>query len=301
VRGILGALLAAALSMTTTGCLKKVLIDGQVRGTRDGAPAVNTLHDFEVARSVARAGLGTLEGMYKLAPYNEDALFLLTRSWAGASFAFSEDEYEQAQEQRDDVMAAYHKARTRSGFERARFYGIQLLSKKAPGFEAARRNADTIKAWVNEHFRHQEEAEDLLWASFAWIGLVGIAKDDPAIGVAMAERSLELDEKLEYGMAHILLGAYHARTAQSELEDAKRHFEAALKINGGKFLSTELNYAQRYYCAKSDRPNYERLLNKVLAAGDPLPEARLQNLIAKRRARRYLENKIFQEDCGFIG
>jgi len=306
-RGILGALLAAALSITTTGCLKKVLIDGNVRATRDGAPAVNTLHDFEVARSVARAGLGTLEGMYKLAPYNEDALFLLTKSWAGATFAFSEDDYELAQEQRDDVMAAYHRQRTRAGFERARFYGIQLLSKKAPGFEEARRNADTIKAWVTENFRHEEEAEDLLWASFAWIGLVGIAKDDPAIvgdlyiGVAMAERSLELNDKLEYGMAHILLGAYHARTAQSELEDAKRHFDAALKVNGGKFLSTDLNYAQRYYCAKSDRANYEKLLNKVLAAGDPIPEARLQNLIAKRRARRYLENKIFQEDCGFIG
>jgi hypothetical protein len=37
----------------------------------------------------------------------------------------------------------------------------------------------------------------------------------------------------------------------------------------------------------------------VLAAGDPLPEARLQNTIAKRRARRYLNNKIWQEECGF--
>jgi len=74
-----------------------------------------------------------------------------------------------------------------------------------------------------------------------------------------------------------------------------------MKINGGKFLPTQLNYASRYYCMKSDRPNYQRLLNEVLAAGDPIPEARLQNLIAKRRARRYLDNKIFQEDCGFIG
>ena len=66
-------------------------------------------------------------------------------------------------------------------------------------------------------------------------------------------------------------------------------------------ISTQLNYGSRYYCFKSDRANYEKMLNEVLAAGDPLPEARLQNLIAKRRARRYLENKLFQEDCGFIG
>ena len=307
LRGILGASCAALLSLTTTGCLKKVLIDGQISGTLDGSDAVSTLHDFEIARAVARSGLGTLEGLYKLAPYNENALFLLTRSWAGASFAFTEDDYEAAEEKGDDQLAAYHKLRTRAGFERARFFGIQLLKAKADGFDEAQRNAETMKVWLAKNFRDRKEALDLLWASYAWIGLVGIAKDDPAlvselyIGVAIAERSAELNDKIEHGMVHILLGAYHARTAQSEVEEAKQHFDLAMTINGGKFLPTQLNYATRYYCAKSDRPNYEKTLNDVLAAGDPIPEARLQNLIAKRRARRYLDNKVFQEDCGFIG
>jgi hypothetical protein len=306
LRGIAGAALAVVLSATTTGCLKKVLIDGQVSGTREGADAVNTLHDFEVARATARAGLGTLEGLYKLAPYNEDALLMLTRGWAGATFAFTEDDYELAQEAKDDPMAAYHLARTVAGFERARFFGIQLLNRKAGGFAAAQRNADTMRAWMKRNFVQKEEAGDLAWISYAFIGLVGAAKDNPAVvgdlyvGVAIAERALELDEKFEYGLAHIVLGAYHARTALSELDEAKQHFDAAMKINGGKFLSTQLNYASRYYCAKSDRPHYEKMLNDVLAGGDPIPEARLQNLIAKRRARRYLDNKMFQEDCGFI-
>jgi hypothetical protein len=305
VRGIVGALLAATLSFTTTGCLKKVLIDGQVSGTRDGADAVSTLHDYEVAKAVARAGLGTLEGLYKLAPYNEDAMYLLTKSWAGATYGFTEDEYEQAEEGKDPQMTAYHKARTESGFERAKFFATQLLEKKAPGFTDSQRNAHLVKDYLTENFRHEDEAPDLLWASFAWIGLVGVAKDDPAVvaelyvGVALAERSIELDENYEHGLGHVLLGAYHARTAQSELVEAKQHFDKAMKINGGKYLSTQLQFASRYYCAKSDRPMYEKLLNQVLAAGDPIPEARLQNLIAKRRARRYLDNKLFQEDCGF--
>jgi hypothetical protein len=306
LRGIAGAALAVVLSATTTGCLKKVLIDGQVSGTREGADAINTLHDYEVARATARAGLGTLEGLYKLAPNNEDGLLMLTRGWAGATFAFTEDDYELAQEAKDDQMAAYHLARTVSGFERARFFGIQLLNRKAVGFDAAQRNADTMRAWMKHNFVQKSEAEDLLWISYAFIGLVGAAKDNPAVvgdlyvGVAIAERALELDETFEHGMGHIILGAYHARTAQSELDEAKQHFDAAMKINGGKFLATQLNYASRYYCAKSDRPNYQKMLNDVLAAGDPIPESRLQNLIAKRRARRYLDNKIFQEDCGFI-
>lgn len=306
VRGITGAIAALAMSLCTTGCLKKVLIDGQIGGTKDGADAINTLHDFEVARAVARAGMGQIEGLYKLAPYNEDVLLLLTRGWAGATFAFTEDDYEQAEEKKDDQLTAYHLARTIAGFERARFYGIQLLKAKANGFDEAQLNADTMNEWLRKNFRDKKEAEDLLWISYAWIGHVGAAMDDAStvanlyVGVAIAERSVELDEKLEYGTAHIILGAYHARPA-GEIEEAKQHFDAAMKINGGKFLPTQLNYASRYYCMKSDRANYERLLNEVLAAGDPIPEARLQNLIAKRRARRYLDNKIFQEDCGFIG
>jgi hypothetical protein len=250
--------------------------------------------------------MGQLEGLYKLAPYNEDAMFMLTRGWAGATFAFTEDDYEQAQEGKDDTITAYHRARTIAGFQRAKFYGTMLLNKKASGFDAAQKNAHTMKEWMHRSFIKKEEAEDLTWIAFAFIGLVGAAKDEPAvvadlyIGVAIAERALELDEGFEYGMNHVLLGAYHARTAQSEVEEAKVHFDAAMKISQGKMLSTQLNYASRYYCAKSDRPNYEKMLNAVLAAGDPIPEKRLQNLIAKRRARRYLDNKVFQEDCGFI-
>jgi hypothetical protein len=305
-RGLVGALLAVTLSVSTTGCLKKVLIDGQISGTRDGADAVSTLHDFEVARSTIRASLGTLEGLYKLAPYNEDNLYLLTKAWTGVTSGFTEDDYELAQEGKDDQNTAYQLQRTISGYERAQFFGIQLLNKKATGFDAAERNAETMRQWLLENFNDRKEAEDLLWISAAFIGLVGAARDNPAvvanlyIGVAIAERSVELNDKLEYGLGHMLLGAYHARTAQSELDEAKQHFDAAVKIGGGKYLLTELNYASRYFCAKSDRKSYEKMLNDVLAAGDPIPEARLQNLIAKRKAQRYLESKVFQEECGFV-
>ena len=37
------------------------------------------------------------------------------------------------------------------------------------------------------------------------------------------------------------------------------------------------------------------------AAGDVLPDQRLSNTIAKRRAQRYLSNKYWQEDCAFEG
>jgi hypothetical protein len=292
-------------ALLTMGCVKKVLVDGQIKGTRDGSAAINTLHDFEIAKAIASAGLGQIEGMHHLAPENTNALFMLTRGWAGTGFGFIEDEYELAYEKGDDVMAEYHLMRTRAAFLRARSYGIELLGHTASGFPEARRNQPLMRAWLIENFTEPEEAEDLLWAGYAWVGHVSASRDIPEmvgelyVGVEMVRRSVELDERAVHATGHTILGAYHARTAMAELDESKKHFDRALQINEGKYLTTKLNYAVRYYCAKSDRPNYERLLHEVLAAGDPLPEARLQNTIAKRRARRYLNNKIWQEECGF--
>ena len=304
-RALGGLLFVLGLSLGTTGCIKKLLLNGQIKGTRDGSGAVNTLHDWEIARSVGQAGLGQLEGMHKLAPDNTDALFMLTRGWAGASFAFTEDDYEVAYEKGDEVMAEYHLLRARAGYERAKHYGIELLGHHADGFAEAKINHESIKAWLAENFDDPDQAEDLLWVGYAWIGHVAASKDVPEIvgelyvGVEIIRRSVELDETIVYASGHTILGAYHARTAMAELDESKKHFDRAIELNGGKFLPTKLNYAARYHCAKGDKAAYEKVLNEVLAAGDELPEARLQNLVAKRRARRYLGHKIWQEECGF--
>lgn len=303
LRGTAAAALLVALTVGSTGCIKKMLLDGQIKGTRQGSGAVNTLQDYEVANAVAFAGLGQMEGMHKLAPDNTDALFMLTKSWSGASFAFIEDKYEQAYEKGDDVMAEYHLMRARAAYQRAIFYGLELLSHHAEGFKKAKRNQATMHKWLAENFTDKDQAEDLLWTGYAWVGRVGVSKDVPAVvgelyvGVEMVKRSVELDETLDHAMGHTILGAYYA--SFKEFDKSKAEFDRALKLTGGKYLPIQLNYAVRYYCAKSDKANYMKMLNDVLKAGDTLPGARLQNVIAKRRARRYLGNQIWQEECGF--
>ena len=297
--------LAVLLSATTTGCIRKVLLDGQVSGTRRGANALDTLQDFEVAKASGQSGLGTLEGLYKLTPDNRDDLYLLAKGWAGATTAFTEDDYELAEEARDDALAAYHHARMIAGFQRARFFATKLLDSKAPGFEAAQRNTAVLKAWLRQNFVEKEDAQDLTVAAMAFIGVVVAGSEDPAVvselfvPVAIAERAVQLDETAEHSMAHVVLGGYHARYSWAELDEAKQHFDAALRITEGKNLIAKLFYATKYYCMKSDEEAYVRTLKQIVSARDPMPEMRLTNLIAMRRARRYLDNKIFQEDCGF--
>lgn len=302
-RGFTGLLFAAALGASTTGCIKKMMLDGQIKGTRDGSAAVNTLQDYEIANQIAFAGIGQMEGMHRLAPNNLDALFMLTRSWSSVSYAFIEDQYEQYYEKGDDVLATYHLMRARAAYQRAIYYGLELLSHTADGFEQARRNQDTMRKWLTDNFTDQEDAENLLWTGYAWVGNVGASKDVPEVvgdlyvGVELVKRSIELDDTAGNGMGHIVLGAYYA--AMKEFDKSKAELDRANQINDGKFLSVQLNLATRYYCAKSDKENYVKTLNEILAAGDTMPSARLPNTIAKRRARRYLGSKVWQEECGF--
>lgn len=246
-----------------------------------------------MARHAAFAGLVQFEGMHKLAPGNEDALFLLTKGWAGASFGFIEDDMEIAEDLKDRELAEYHKQRAVAGYERAIQYGIELISKRADGFAEARRNVSTLRPWLAEHFTEKEDAENLLWLGYAWIARASVSRDEAMIGelwvgVNLVERSVALNESYAYGTGMTVLAAYHARTAQAEVDEAKSLFEKVFAQTGGKALLPKFNYAARYLCVKGDYEGYKKTLQEIIDAGDILPEQRLQNAIAKRRARRYL-------------
>ncbi len=149
------------------------------------------------------------------------------------------------------------------------------------------------------------DAPNLFWTGYAWIGRVNIQKEDPAmvadlfIGVAMMERSVQLDEKYMNGSGHTILGAYHARSPMAEMEEAKKEFDKAIAVSGGKMLLPKFQLAAKYYCFKGDKENYVKTLTEVVEAGDTLPEQRHTNAIAKRRAKRYLGKERMSRTCGF--
>lgn len=287
----------------STGCISKIMLDKQISATRTGAGAADTIGDYEVARGAAAAGVLQFEGMHRLAPDNEDALLLLLRSWAGWGYAFAQDDYEVATLANDEASAEYHKKRTKLAYDRSNAYGLELLGKRDQGFAGAKKNADTIKAWLQKHFDEEEDAETLFWLGSAWLARVNLLKDEPEyvaelyVGVAMLEQSRAIKpDFMAYGAASTL-AAYHARTAMAELDEAKKLLDMALEKTQRKSLGILVNYA-RYACAKADQALYEKVLNEALAAEDPDPNLRLQNVIAKRRAKRAL-HKSAMEDCGF--
>jgi len=283
-----------------------MILDGQIAGTRQASAAIDSLHDYEVARVTAFNGVSQFEGMHYLAPDNTDALFMLAKSWTGATFGWTEDEAEQALD--DEGMEGpnylYLKNRAIAGYDRGARYGVQLLEHYYPGFEAAKKNETTLRKYLAQFTDPAEHAGALFWTGYAWISKVNMAQDDPAfvaelyIGVAMIERVVELDEKYMFGSAHTILGAYHARSPMAELDEAKKHFDKSLAISEGKLLLTKVQYAAKYHCTKGNKDEYVKLLTEAVEAEDPFPEQRLQNVIAKRRAQRYLSTTRMKE-CAF--
>src|SRR5690349_16735448 len=150
MKTLISVALTAALALAGTGCIKKTLLNGQIESTRKASAAIDTLSDYEVANGVAFAGLAQFEGMHYLAPENENALFLLTKGWAGATFGFIEDQMEQAEdaEGTEGPLYKYQQARAKAGYDRAIYYGVQLLETKNVGFKNARKNDATIKEWL---------------------------------------------------------------------------------------------------------------------------------------------------------
>ncbi|MBI5533208.1 MAG: hypothetical protein HY898_10855 [Deltaproteobacteria bacterium] len=295
------AALCMSLGLASGGC-RQMMLDRQLESVRKASPAFMTLGDYEVARTIVYSSLGNYEGQHRLAPNNADGLFLLTRGWAAAGFNFMEDDWEASTDAGDDELAEENRTRARGAYTRAAFYGLELLEQKAQDFQLARRDARSVRTWLKSF--EAIDADSLYWTGFAWMGRVNVSKDIPeissesAIGVAMLERVVELDADWNHGLAHVALGAWHARSASGELDKAREHFERAMRINGGKLLITQVQFARTYYCVRNDKANYVRLLTNVVDAGDPLPDHRLSNTVAQRRAKRYLSD-VRMADCGF--
>src|ERR1041385_2399614 len=146
-----------------TGCISnKMVADTSFSVARAASAGVETIQDYEAGEQMAYSGLAQLESLHVLAPQNVDGLYLLVRAWTGVGQGFILDDYERAVERRDEDAAAYHRLRARAAFERAKQFGLELLSIRANGFDGATRNQKTLEAWLSTNFDDRKLAPELL-------------------------------------------------------------------------------------------------------------------------------------------
>ena len=298
------AAFATFLSFTQMGCIKGMLADGQIKSTREASGAADTIADYELARNAASAGILQFEGMHRLRPDNPDALYLLMKTWTSYAYAFAQDDYEVAIVAGEDDKAEYHKKRAKLAFDRAISYGIELMGKYAEGFDEAKKKKPALKAWLEQHFDEKEDIDPIYWVGTAWLARVNLFKDDPDyvaevyVAVTMLEHVIKVAPQYADHGAVVGVAAFHARSTMAEMDESQKMFEDALAKTKRQVLLHHYNYARTYACSKGDKPLYEKLMNEILSAEDPEPRYRLQNAIAKRKAKRAL-GKVFMSDCAW--
>lgn len=278
------SLLLAAILLGGSGCasIDRYALRTTVAMLERGRKAALDEPDYQLGRDAVASQLKLIETMLVSDPENRSLRRLASEGFGGYAFLFVEDaEPNRAKglyiRGRDHALAALA---LRSVFK-------GLKDKDIESFESALK-------WAKK-----DDVPDLFWAGFGWAGMVNLSKDDasaladlPKVGMLM-KRVYELDPSYHFGGADLFFGVYYAsRPAMlgGDPKKAKVHFEWAHKITRGQYLMTHVLNARWYAVAVQDRELFKQLLTKVLESpAGALPEARLTDEAAKKKAALYLE------------
>ncbi len=259
------------------------------------APAFEQYFDYELAGAAAPGNIVQLEGMLRIIPENEIVLLQLMRAYVGYAYGWVEDQAEEYDLAGRADLAQGLRDRARYLYMRARDLGLHLLTVRDDGMEEAMQaGLPAFEEWLDENFTEQEDAVVLLWAGYAWGSYIKSAVENLEVleGLpyvkALVRRSVELDPDYFHAAGISFLATLAASERYADLDEAKRLFDEALERTDRRALGILLNMAHSYAVAKEDRELYVSLLREILEAGDTLPEGRLANRIAKRRAARYI-------------
>lgn len=233
--------------------------------------------DADLAEKAIPASLKMLEGLAKEDPENIWILQKLAEGFCGYAFSFVEDS------DPDRASGLYL---------RGKDYAFRALEMQGNGKTWKGLSLDEWSKRLVKITPSQQPA--LFWAGQCWGSWLNLNLDSveafsslPRID-ALMNRAVELDSDFHYAGPHLFLGAFYggrSRMLGGNPDKARNHFEQALKITEEKYLLISFLYAKTYAVQNQDRELFKTQLEKVQEASDDiLPEQRLANQIAKRKA-----------------
>jgi predicted anti-sigma-YlaC factor YlaD len=235
-------------------------------------------------------GLKTIESLLMQSPHHQGLLLAASSGFTQYAYAFVQTEADFAE---DTDFARASALRERAGrlYRRALGYGMRGLEEVQPGLLPALR-ADPRAALAR--FRKTDAAQ-LYWTAAAWGSAIALDKTDTQLGAdlpqveALMHRALELDEGFALGAIHDFYIVYEGgrpAAAGGSVARARESLARALELAGGHRAAPLVSFAETVGVGLQDRAEFERLLNQALAIDvNAVPEQRLANLIAQRRAR----------------
>lgn len=298
VRRLLPLLLAAPV--ISTGCVKSIAT-GAVADALSGSGGVYGQDDDpELVEAAVPFALKTMEGVVVEQPEHTGLLTSLAAGFVQYGFAFMEQEAFRIED--DDLAAAEAlRARARKHYKRALKYAQQGLSVRHRGAaELLISDPDVVISALSA-----EEVPLVYWTAAAWGLVISGSNLDPEMLAnlptvkKLGQKALDLDPTWGDGVLHELMVSLETAAPGGSLEDAERHYRAALELSGGRRAGTYVSYAENVCVKKQDARGFHEALKAALAIDvDQYPDDRLANIIMQRRARRLQARSgdLFLED-----
>ena len=294
LRSALGALCIVALG----GCdVAKFTADSTAGLFTRAAPAFESYWDYDLAGEAVPATIVQFEGILRVIPDNESILAQLSQAYVAYAYGWVEADVEALEFEGNYEEADVQRGRARMMYLRAvdlTRHWVRLHNEDVDS--AVRASVEDLEAWLRSAFVEETDAEMLLWHGYAWGSYINAAKDDMeaiadlAYAKAFVARSIELNPDYYNAAGYVFMGVATASEMAADMDQAKVYFEKALARTERRALQTQVNMA-RYYAVKTgNRELFDTLLTEVMDAQDPLPEARLANLMARERAALYIAN-----------
>jgi hypothetical protein len=269
-----------------SGCaLNKLIANRTADVLAAGSSAFNEEPDLDFARQALPGSLKMAEALLKSSPENPTILSMLAQGYCSYAFGFLEDG-----EQRDVERA-------KAFYLRGYRYGLASLDRSVRDFAAK-----DLEGFERAVSRVQgDDIPRLFWAAYCLAGWVNLNKTEVSAiaelsrAEAMFRQVLARDEKFYHGGPHVFYGAFFGgrpRILGGDPAKAREHLERAVGISSGRFLIPKLYLAQFVAVPAQDEGLFERTLREILEAPvDLMPEERLANQIAKRKAEKLLAMK----------
>jgi hypothetical protein len=272
---------AALLALLLQGCSLQTFALRSIDSVFDNAVAsVMAEGDLRLAEPAIAGNLKLLEGVVASDPTNLKFLLLACQGYTSYALAFADDSPERA------VMF----------YGRAEQYGVKALVLRGMPRKVFHSDAPAMLAALARLGRG--DVPLVFWTASAWGNRVYLSMEDPDAIVdlpsinAMMEWVRDRDPGYFYGGPWLYFGTYYSSIPPAlggRPERARENFDRAVAASQGRFLMTYVLYARSYAVQVQDEALFQDLLGRVVnASADVLPEQRLANAVAKKRARQLL-------------
>jgi predicted anti-sigma-YlaC factor YlaD len=277
--------------LALTGCsLKRMAINSLGDALAGGSSVYATDDDPDLVGAALPFGLKTIESLLVESPHHKGLLLAATSGFTQYAYVFVQTEADFIE---DTDFARATALRERAGrlYRRAVGYGLRGLEEVEPAV------LQSLRADPGAALKRFQKADvgQLYWTALAWGAAISLNKTDTELGAnlpvveALMKRALELDEGFELGAIHDFFIVYEGgrpAAAGGSIERARENLRRAVQLSGGRRGAPLASFAETVDVALQDRAEFETLLKQVLAIDvNALPEQRLANVIAQRRAR----------------